>query len=146
LIPNVQAQHSDNSSLRHAVNAIASLDDYVGIWCHELESAGHTNLKEEAFRDMFAARSPEYQILRDMAYALKHGELTGKKVRLVSRPAQLQMQSPAFDPGVFAAAAFQTRGLACIQVTGKSSRATWELIDRAMLALTDLKNELETAI
>jgi hypothetical protein len=143
LIPNVQAQHAENDSLRHAVNAIAALDYYVGIWCHELTFAGRTGLKEEAFRDMFAARSPDYQILRDMAFALKHGELTSKKVRMIRRPDQLEMQSPAFDPAVFDPAAFQTTGVACIQVTGDSSRAIWELLDRTMLVLTDLKNEFE---
>lgn len=143
LIPNVQAQHSDNRSIRHAVNAIASLDDYIGIWCHELGAAGRTGLNEEAFRDLFADRSSEYQILRDMAFALKHGELTGKKVRLVRHPSQLEKQSAVFSPSVFNSAVFQTSEVICIQVTGAGSRAVWQLIDRAMAVLTDLRNEFE---
>jgi hypothetical protein len=68
LVPNVNDQHHDEGNLRHAVNAIASLDDYIGIWAHELLKSGRTPLEEESFRDKLASRSEAYRILRDMAY------------------------------------------------------------------------------
>lgn len=89
VIPNNGAQRSDTSSLRLAFNAIAAIDDYMGIWAHELRIAGKISVSEERFRDDLADRSGPYRALRDMAFALKHGELTGKKARLVSRAGSL---------------------------------------------------------
>lgn len=142
VVSNNMAQHRDTSSIRLAFNAIAAIDDYIGIWAHELRGAGKIVISEEQFRDDLAARSEPYRALRDMAFALKHGELTGGKARLVSRATSLVGQGPAFDPAVFSSDVFQTKGLICIEMDAGGAEAVWKTIQLAMMAITDLQNEL----
>jgi hypothetical protein len=122
VVPNVAAQHADTGSYRHAVNAIASLDDYIGIWALELLRNGKTTLKEESFRDYLAGRSEPYRILRDMAYSLKHGELTRSKGRLVKDAERLHIQGPAFSPAAFSSA-FAIDPVICVKV--EDGRVLW---------------------
>jgi hypothetical protein len=140
VVPNNNAQHADTSDLRHAFNAIAALDAYVGIWAHELNSSGKINLSEEALRDLLADRSVEYRVLRDMAFALKHGELTGKKARLVRRATGLTKQGSAFNRETFAIG-FQTEELICVTLENGDSFAVWVSLERAIAAITDLEAE-----
>lgn len=141
VVPNNNAQHADTSNLRHAFNAIAALDAYMGIWAHELNSSGKVSLNDETLRDMLAARSRDYQALRDMAFALKHGELTQKKVRLVRRASGLTRQESAFNSQEFAVG-FQTEELICITLENGESFAVWLSLERAMAAMSDLEAEL----
>ncbi|MCP1931796.1 hypothetical protein [Bradyrhizobium elkanii] len=141
VVPNNEAQHADTSSVRFAFNAIAAIDDYVGIWAHELRSAGRISITEECFRDDLARRSGPYRALRDMAFALKHGELSGKKARLVSRAGSLADQGAAFDPDTFSDA-FATSGVICIEMDAGGAVEVWKMIEFAMEAITDLQNEV----
>ena len=50
---------------------------------------------------------PEYRLLRDCAFALKHGELTGKP-RFVRKPGQIEEYGGAFQSDAFQADAFDT--------------------------------------
>ncbi len=144
VVPNVDAQHQDTSSYRHAFNAIASLDDYVGIWALELLRSRKTSSKEEAFRDFVASRCEEYRILRDMAYSLKHGELTGGKARLVKEAERLHKQGPAFNPAAFSSA-FATDPVICVRVEDGRVLSVWRLLSRATSTLTDIQNEMAPA-
>jgi hypothetical protein len=149
LVANIVAQHEQTHSLRHAVNAIASLDYYVGLWSHDLKATGRVKLDEEPFRGRLAERSLAYRILRDMAYSLKHGELTGTKPRLVKRAEQLEVQPGAFDKNVFSPDAFQTEELICIKTDNDqdgSSYAVWDLLQKTMKAFADVENELAAGL
>ena len=91
------------------VNAIMTLDGFMGILHERLWATGKINEEtDDKFRDNIASRCAAYGTLRDAAFALKHGELTGRKSRVVRRPDQLQAYSGAFDKAVFDRSAFQT--------------------------------------
>ena len=95
--PSADACIHENDDLRLAVNAILTLDAFFGILHAHLKAAGDTQAcskRYDEYRDGIAAGFREYRILRDTAFALKHGELTGKKPRLVSRSGQMGGRAP----------------------------------------------------
>src|SRR4051794_8468925 len=94
--PNVDELGSDVGNHRLAVNAILALDALAGVIHADLHSKGQATADDGAFRDGVAARHLEYGILRDTAFALKHGELRGKKPRLVQRAEQVTSYGGAF--------------------------------------------------
>jgi len=142
VIPNQATLIGNPGDLRHAVNVIASLDDFVGILAHELLKAGKITLKEEKFRDFLASQSSPYRLLRDMAYSLKHGELTGSKSPLVSKPGNLAKEEAAFDAIAFGRS-FQTENVIFIEVNdGGGKFAVSDMFEHAILAITDLTNDL----
>jgi hypothetical protein len=74
--------------LRLAINAIMTLDGFFGSLHAELLQTGKiTDLPErdDDWKEIVAQQDNMYRVLRDTAYALRHGNLTGKKPRLVRR-------------------------------------------------------------
>src|SRR5262245_45612822 len=60
------------------------------------------------WKEKLAEQSADYRLLRDTAFALKHGKLDGRRPRVVRRPDQLFTMPGAFDPAAFDQAAFDT--------------------------------------
>ncbi len=91
--PNISAFIQNDGDYRLAVNAALSLDSAYGIIFEELRENGHQflgnlgcqhkELKDNHFKDHIASLCPEYEILRDVAYSLKHGRLSGRRARMV---------------------------------------------------------------
>jgi hypothetical protein len=73
--------------LRLAINAIMTLDGFFGSLHAELIQAGKITEPErdDDWKEIVAQQDNMYRVLRDTAYGLKHGNLTGKKPRLVRR-------------------------------------------------------------
>jgi hypothetical protein len=94
--------------LRQAINAIMTLDAFFGILHADLYAKG--TLKEsrdDDWKEKLAQKNDDYRLLRDAAYALKHGELKHPKPRLVRRPDQLFKMPGAFQSNAFQRGAFQ---------------------------------------
>src|SRR3954463_3459223 len=106
--PNIAALCADVGDLRLAVNAILSLDAMVGIIHADLKRRGKESGGDAAFRDRLARQHLEYSILRDAAFALKHGELEHKKVRLVQRADQVKSYSAAWGEAVWGRSTYGT--------------------------------------
>jgi hypothetical protein len=95
------------ANLRLAINAIMTLDAFFGVLHAALHAKG--TLKEpndDVWKEKLAQQNDDYRLLRDAAYALKHGELKHRRPRLVRRPDQLftmpgVFQSNVFQPDVF---------------------------------------------
>ena len=87
--------------IRLCVNAIISLDVFLGILHAHLFATGATPiLLESEWKDTALARqSDEYRLLRDYSYALKRGNLTGHAAyRLVLKPDQItEHNGPTFE-------------------------------------------------
>jgi hypothetical protein len=130
---NVDALDSDVGNLRLAVNAILSLDALAGIVHSDLHSKGHATADDIAFRDRLAAQHLEYGILRDAAFALKHGELRGKKPRLVQRAEQVTSYGGVFDEAVFDRSAFDTEAVIWIEANDSAHSRRADQITRAVL-------------
>ncbi|MGM4917479.1 hypothetical protein [Tardiphaga sp. 813_E8_N1_3] len=85
--PNILTIIHHIDDYRAAVNSILTLDAYFGIRFVELKSASHPFVagfdRDDAYRDELSKRSGAYRVLRDAAAALKHGELEGRKARLL---------------------------------------------------------------
>ncbi|WP_111430804.1 hypothetical protein [Rhodobacteraceae bacterium DSL-40] len=90
--PNVAAQRRNVGDMRLAVNAILAADAFWGLlhaeWKNTNGPAGHPAPPPDdgTFRAKVAARNQPYRLLRDFAFAIKHGELVGSKPRLVRKP------------------------------------------------------------
>jgi hypothetical protein len=85
------------------------------------------------FRDLLSSECPEFRAVRDAAFALKHGELTGKKPRLVERADQVASYSGALDEAVFDRSAFDTESVIWIETKDPSDATPVDLAALAVL-------------
>jgi len=84
--PNVAECRQRPTDLRAVCNAAMTMDALLGIvW-----ATNHPGQRgDEAYKESVAQSSACFRVVRDLAYALKHGELTGTAPRLVRTPAGL---------------------------------------------------------
>jgi hypothetical protein len=130
--PNVDALGNDVGDLRLAVNAIITLDALAGVIHADLHRQGLEQSKDSAFRDRIASQHLEYRILRDAAFALKHGELTGS-TRLVKHAGQVVTYSGAFDEAIWDRSAFDTEAVIWIEANDPAHSRRADEITRAVL-------------
>jgi hypothetical protein len=107
---NAQLAIAARHDLRLAINAIMTLDAFFGILhatLHEKHVAGVPR-DDDKWKDTLAQQSDEYRLLRDAAFALKHGNLTRATPRLVNHPKQLFLMPGAFQTNAVQVDAFQT--------------------------------------
>jgi hypothetical protein len=99
---NVVKLGENRGSLRYAVNAILSLDAFAGILFTDLQLRSRAPCSTDiGFREILAAESAEFRLVRDAAFALKHGELVGKLPRLVRAAKQVAAHDGGYDPSAF---------------------------------------------
>ena len=97
-------------NLRLAINAIMALDGFFGTVHTERYDQGLTKEpSDDKWKDQLAQQNADYRLLRDCAYALKHGRLTKSKPRLVRRSDQIVTMPGAFDAAAFRNNAFQVQ-------------------------------------
>ena len=96
--------------LRLAINAIMTIDAFFGILHATLYEKGVAGVPrdDDKWKEKLALQSNEYRLLRDAAFALKHGNLSRATPRLVKRPNQLFAMPGAFQTNAFQADGFQT--------------------------------------
>jgi hypothetical protein len=107
---NARLAIADRGDLRRSINAILTLDALFGILHAALYKAGVVSEpNDDGWKEQKAQQSAEYRLLRDTAYALKHGQLNrGKTRRIVRRPDQLFTMPGAFDSAAFDPEAFES--------------------------------------
>lgn len=107
---NARLAFANRGDLRRSINAIMTLDALFGILHAELYEARTLSQKDDdKWKEELAQQSGDYRLLRDAAYALKHGKLNPeRKYRIVYRPKQLFTMPGAFQAGAFSSAAFDT--------------------------------------
>jgi hypothetical protein len=104
---NAKAAIAETGSLRLAINAIMTLDGFFGTLHSELFNIGFIREKsDDVWKESLATDCHHYRVLRDAAYALKHGTLTHSKSRLVRRSDKVQKMPAAFDRAAFDRGAF----------------------------------------
>lgn len=119
--------------LRLAINAIMTLDAFFGILHASLHAIDTVEQKtDDQWKDVIAQSHFSYQVLRDAAYALKHGKLDGRKTRLVRRPEQIFGMPGAFDSTAFDNA-FDTETI-WIDTPGNDYRAAEVIADVTEIA------------
>jgi hypothetical protein len=132
--PNVDALGDNVGDLRLAVNAILTLDALVGIIHSDLRRRGLEQREDSPFRNGIAYQYLEYRILRDAAFALKHGELSGN-ARLVKRAGQVVSCSGAWDETVWDRAAWDTEAVIWIEANDPTRSRRADEIARAVLVI-----------
>jgi hypothetical protein len=132
--PNVDALGDNVGDLRLAVNTILTLDALAGIIHAHLHRQGLEQSKDAAFRDRIASQHLEYRILRDAAFALKHGELNGN-TRLVKRAGQVVSYGGAWDEAVWDRSAWDTEAVIWIEATDPTHSRRADNIARAVLGI-----------
>jgi hypothetical protein len=86
---NANAAIENHGDRRLAINAIMTLDGFFGTLHTELCKLEIVSEKSDAkWKETLAHGCQHYRVLRDTAYALKHGTLEHKKPRLVRRSDQ----------------------------------------------------------
>ncbi|QOZ23018.1 hypothetical protein XH93_04620 [Bradyrhizobium sp. CCBAU 51753] len=75
--------------------------------------------KDDKFRDALAADNSDYRLLRDAAFAIKHGQLTGQKLRVVTSSQQIAIYGAVVEEGVVEGDVFKM-GTARIEIDGTS--------------------------
>src|SRR5262245_3677504 len=88
--------------LRLAINAIVTLYCFSRSRHDEHYQRGLTQEKwDDAWKQLLAQQHPKYRLLRDCAYAVKHGHLTRPIPRLVRRPNQIVTMPSSYDASVY---------------------------------------------
>ncbi|TQF30014.1 hypothetical protein UNPA324_10555 [Bradyrhizobium sp. UNPA324] len=130
--PNAKQAITARSDLRLAINAIMTLDALFGILHATLHEASIVRTpRDDDWKEELAKQSADYRLLRDAAYALKHGHLNvGKKQRIVRRPEQLFTMPGAFQANAFSSTAFDT-GQVWIETAATDHRAH-EVIEKVV--------------
>ncbi|WP_316159792.1 hypothetical protein [Bradyrhizobium sp. SZCCHNRI20481] len=130
--PNVEALESSVGDLRLAVNAFLTLDALAGVVHADRRGRGLEQGDDHAFRNRLAAQHLEYRILRDAAFALKHGQLNAS-TRLVQRAQQVVAYSSAWDEAVWDRSHWDKPALVWVEANDPAhSRLAYELA-RAVL-------------
>lgn len=87
---------------RLAINAIMTLGGFFGtLHCALFEAGAIAEKSDDVWKESLAIESPPYRVLRDAAYALKHGNLTHKKARLIRKPDKIFTMPASFDGAAF---------------------------------------------
>jgi hypothetical protein len=106
---NAKAAIENPGDRRLAINAIMTLDGFFGTLHTELFKLGAAPDKsDDKWKETLGRGCHHYRVLRDTAYALKHGTLDHQKPRLVRRSDQVVTTPGAFQSNAFQAAAFHT--------------------------------------
>jgi hypothetical protein len=135
--PNADALGNNFGDMCLAVNAILALDALVGIIHADRHQRGLESADDIAFRDKLAAKHVEYALVRDAAFALKHGELRGKKPRLVQRADQVTSYGGAFDEAIFDRSAFDTEAVIWIEANDPAHSRRADTVTRAVLDILE---------
>ena len=110
LMPNWDELKGSPGDERCATNAILTADAFFGILHRHLRDLEHPDAggSDSAFREDVAERVRAYRIVRDTAYALKHGILDDhrKTPRLVRRAEQVEARHVPFGTGSFGNATY----------------------------------------
>jgi hypothetical protein len=104
---NARIAIANPGDLRSAINAVMTLDGFFGTLHSELHERGLLkDMSDDQWKDELAQQSREYAVLRDCAFALKHGRLTRPKARLVRRSDQILTMPSTFDQATFDRSSF----------------------------------------
>lgn len=148
--PNVTAFIQNDGDYRLAVNAALCLDSAYGIIFEELREKNHSflgklgckqkELKDNHFKDHVAGLCPEFEILRDAAYSLKHGKLSARRARMVY--SAQDVSNEALVCGLLSSGGRLGASPVFISLAdGKLERA-WPLFRRAELFTDELLGDL----
>lgn len=97
-MPNFAAATSEPGSLRLALNAIHSIDDFVGIFYVHMEKQAGRDVpadSDDGFRREAARKNAAYRFCYDVSAAYKHGFLVGS--RLVKNVEQVSAAETFWD-------------------------------------------------
>jgi hypothetical protein len=132
--PNVDALGSDVGDIRLAVNAILTLDALMGVIHADRHRRGLEAADDSAFRNRLADQHFEYRLVRDAAFALKHGELKSA-ARLVQRAEQITSYSGAWDEAVWDRSAFDTEAVIWIEANDAGHARRADAVTRDVLGI-----------
>jgi hypothetical protein len=85
--------------LRLAINAIMTFDGFFGSLHAVLHQQGKVSETDDRWKEKLAGENDSYRLLRDSAYALKHGALTRAWPRRVRRADNILSMPGAFGLG-----------------------------------------------
>lgn len=123
---------------RLAINAIMTLDGFFGTLHATLLKQGQVSQQnDDEWKEALACMNTSYRLLRDTAFALKHGELTRKAPRLVRRSEQVVKVPGAFSSGF--SKGFQI-DIIWIEATDTNYRA-WKVIEDVLEFARDQMKE-----
>jgi len=106
---NARAALESPGDLRLAINAIMTLDGFLGTLHSTLNRLRRVSERsDDQWKESVAQTCHHYRFLRDTAYALKHGTLDHRKPRLVRHSDQVVSMPGAFQAGAFQSNALQT--------------------------------------
>ncbi|GAJ96181.1 hypothetical protein [Rhizobium rhizogenes] len=153
--PNIAEAIGNEEDYRLAVNAILSVDAAYGVLFEHLKviqdpilqtvfvgEGEPKELKDNHFKDYIAKQSKEFEIIRDAAYATKHGRLSDRKsgARLVRSPGDVR--SRKLVVGLFACGDALGSSAVFIQSTDGEMHRTWYLLRKVEIFTDQLLVDL----
>jgi hypothetical protein len=115
--------------------SMLALDAFVGILWLRNRARSDT---DGQLRDALANESESYRLVRDAAFALKHGELLGKKPRLVSRADQVMAYAGAYDTAVYDRSAYDTVSVIWLETGDDSARPADQIAGEVLVFINQV--------
>lgn len=132
--PNLLAFAANPADLRHAMNAVHSVDALAARIHYG--SGGATGWRDDLeYRDKLAQADPEFALLRDVAKAIKHADLR-RGTPKVSGAGQITSQTIGWDQAVWGELEWDAPSRVVVEMTGGPFRNLEKVVGNA-LALLD---------
>jgi hypothetical protein len=142
VLPNVAEFNENFGDVRLAFNAVASVDALAAqlhAWCRVNAPVEVAGLEDDThYKEGLAQRSAGFALVRDVANAQKHVELTrGKRIREVSSAEQVRTQQvggsfKGWKPGVWKPGAWGDRPQVVVLTNGCNTRAVRDFVAEAL--------------
>jgi hypothetical protein len=140
--PNVDDFHTHFADVRHAQNAISTVDAlaaHVYVWATANNPAAVASSDHDtAYRDELAARNKDFALLRDIAKAQKHVHLTRGNPHVL-RADQITSRSVALGEGDFGAGRYGGVEQVVVDIEASNFLYVENIVDNA---LAFLENEM----
>lgn len=152
--PNIAAAVIDQHDYRLAINAVFAVDATYGILFHQLSETHHTYLSEvpasmpkrgvsdSDLKNHIAKSCPAFEMIRDAAYATKHGRLNSRGRVVISAD---DVQSLGLVCGLFAVGDPLGGNAVFININAAHPERAWVLLRGVELFTDELFGELGLA-
>lgn len=133
--PNLKELQARDNDMRAAVNALLTIDALAGAIFYAARPS-LSDRDDTAYRERLARQAPYFELLRDAAKALKHGELVrGNPV--IRRAADAQIRAIGWDEAYWDEIQFDAEPQVVIAVQSGGYRVARIVAENALTVLED---------
>jgi hypothetical protein len=133
--PNVAEFHANDANMRHAYNAVAAVDAlaaHIFVWCKTNAPAEVAGLCDDSkYRTKLAESHYDFSLLRNIAKAQKHVELTRSPPE-IAKAEQISTRPVGFGEGPFGHGRYGGPPQVVVDIDTSTMRYVRQIVDNAL--------------